>query len=349
MDVETRAIRVTGGRALAAAAVALLAMGAGSAAAQVRDCGGLPSLQVTVTDEPGTKVLPAAMVVARWTVATELSAREMTGADGRVRICAPADVAGAVLWAEFGEGSSRQAVVTVEAGETREVELRILSAAVSPGRIIGRVYDAVTDDPIRTAAISITGRSAVIESNRQGGFVLSGVPAGARELEVRRLGYAPLRHAVSVTRGHTTEVEIGLVPAPAELEPLVVTATRLRKLEIKGFYERKRWGELTGNGYFFGPEYIERWRPSSVGTLVRMNVPGISPGFRNRRFSITGYGFANRPCRMNYYVDGIRIKDAFPLLMIEVAAVEVYKGPASLAAGFGGSDARCGAVVVWTK
>ena len=37
------------------------------------------------------------------------------------------------------------------------------------------------------------------------------------------------------------------------------------------------------------------------------------------------------------------------VLPVEVAGVEVYQGPAQLPAEFAGSDARCGAVVVWTK
>ena len=37
------------------------------------------------------------------------------------------------------------------------------------------------------------------------------------------------------------------------------------------------------------------------------------------------------------------------VLPIEVAGVEVYRGAASLPGEFGGSDSRCGVVVVWTK
>ena len=61
-----------------------------------------------------------------------------------------------------------------------------------------------------------------------------------------------------------------------EMEPIVASVTRLRRLEIRGFYERKRWGELTGTGYFFTPEYLERWQPSSISMLVSSSVPGIT-------------------------------------------------------------------------
>ena len=53
---------------------------------------------------------------------------------------------------------------------------------------------------------------------------------------------------------------------------------------------------------------------------------------------------------MRRFLDGVDVTNRLvPVLMIEVAAVEVYKGAASLAAGFGGSDARCGAIVIWTR
>ena len=312
------------------------------------DCGERASLQVIVMDESDTIQLPGAVVIIRWFDETELPVRELVGAAGRFLLCVPEHLAGATMWAEFGDGSSQQAVVGFEPGTTREVVLRVLSENVRPGRLMGQVLDALTEDPVVAAAVSVRGRPVTVETNRQGRFVLTGVPAGDHDLQVRHLGYAPLTYPVTVEWGHTTEAEIGLVPAPVEMEPLVATAIRVRRLEIKGFYERKHWGELLGNGYFFTAEDIDRWRPSSVASFVSMMVPGMS-GLANRRMST---GFLNRPCPMNVYLDGIRIRPGELgefVKPFEVGGIEVYKGPSSLAAEFGGSDARCGAVVVWIK
>ena len=253
------------------------------------------------------------------------------------------------MWAELGDDSSEQATVAFEPGKAHAVELRILLARVRPGRLMGRIYDVQTDDPVATAAVTITvdGRQRMAASNRQGQFILSDLRPGAHELQIRRLGYAPLRHPIAVNRGVTTQIDIGLVPAPVEMEPIVASVTRLRRLEIKGFYERKRWGELTGNGYFFTPEYLERWQPSSISTLVSSNVPGITSTLRNRRVSA---GFSSLTCEMKYFLDGIELRGIpVPISPREVAAVEVYKGAASLPAEFAGSDSRCGAIVVWTR
>ncbi|WP_420632688.1 carboxypeptidase regulatory-like domain-containing protein [Candidatus Palauibacter sp.] len=340
---------------LALAALALVVGARPAAAQESEECGDRASLSVLVTDESGLMALPTATVVLRWTAAERVPVRDIAGVDGRFHLCVPEDARGATLWAEFGEESSEQSVVTFEPGETSEVVLRVLSGTVQTGRVIGQVVDGVTERPVVTAAVSVLGRTEVVETNRRGRFVLSGIPAGEHEIRVQRLGYAPLRHSVGVSRGLTTEMEIGLVPTPAEMEPIVATVTRLRRLEIKGFYERKLWGEAAGGGTFITADYIERWRPNSIGHLVANLVPSIRClGDRqcilvNSRMSM---GFSDRPCAMNVYLDGILVGtgrvDSYAL-PAEVGGIEVYKGPASLPAEFAGSDARCGAVVVWTK
>ena len=330
------------------ASVALLATSATTGAQQREQCGDRALLRVRVVDESGTISLPGAIVVVRWSDLVERPARAAAGADGHLYLCVPGDVEGATLWAELGDDSSRQAVATFEAGATREVVLRILTGGIQSGRLMGRVLDASTEAPVVAAAVSVRGRPLAVDTDRQGRFVLTGVPAGEHEVEVRRIGYAPLQHSITVDRGLTTEMEIGLVPTPLEMEPIVATVTRARRLEIVGFYERKHWGELTGLGHFITVDEIDRWRPLTVSGFVSMMVPGMS-GLANRRMST---GFSNQPCPMKQYIDGVLLRsgglDQY-IRPFEIGAIEVYKGPASLPAEFTGSDARCGAVLVWTR
>lgn len=314
--------------------------GYGPLAGQEADCGGRASLLVTVLDESGSIVLPGAVVVLRWTDAERMPVREATDADGRLRICVPRDASEAVVWAEFGDHSSGQAApALLVSGEEREVRLRILSSVPS-GRLIGRLVDRETGRPVATAAVSVEGRPAESASDRQGLFRLTGVPAGRHELRVRRLGYAPLRHAVHVTGGRTTELEVGLVREPVELEPLVVSTTRSRRLEVKGFYERKHWGELLGLGNFYTTEDIERRSPLRISQMIE-ELPSIRGGLYNARAG----------CKLAVYLDNAPVGSSVDsyVLPVEVAGVEVYKGAASLPAEFGGSDARCGVAVIWTK
>ena len=341
---------------------------AGQAAdAQEQDCDDRASLRISVVDESGFISIPEATVVLRWTDAVRRPVREAAGPDGRLLLCAPRDAGEATLWAEFGDASSEEAVVALEAGIPHDVELRLLLSETGTGRLVGHVRDAGTDEPVATAAVSIAGDPREVSSNRRGRFVLSGVPVGRREIIVRHIGYAPLRHPIAVARGHTTEIEIGLVPEPVAMEPLVATVVRARRLETKGFYERKYWGELVSGGVFFTAEDIERRNPGRITHMVA-DIPGIR--LRNCGARLNSCKLYNtripdisssEGCLMNVYLDGSlvvrrgriargpadNINDF--VIPVEIAGVEVYRGPSELPVEFAGLESRCGAVVIWTK
>ena len=241
-------------RSLIAGIAVVLALGAGAAplAGQGPDCDGRGMLQVVVMDDSGAIPIPNATVIVQWTDADRARrpVRREVGSAGDLVLCAPRDARQATIWAEFGDASSQEAVVGIAPETTSVVQLRLLVASATTGRLIGEVLDARTERPVVAATVSVVGGTATTATNRRGSFVLSGVPVGVHELAVRHLGYAPLSHVVSVSRGITTEVEIGLVPDPVEMEPIVATAMRPRRLEVGGFYERKYWGELVGGGTY---------------------------------------------------------------------------------------------------
>lgn len=364
-------------------AAMLIVADAGSIAALQEDaCDGRGSLSVEVLDDSGLVPIPGATVALRWTDAERRPVREAAGADGRLVLCIPPDTRRAVLWAEFGDASSEETAVVLTPGAATEVELRLLFGVAATGRVIGQVRDARNDRPVVAASVSVPGRVGAVQSNSRGYFVLSGLPVGEHELSVRHLGYAPLVHQVVVGRGLTTQATIGLSPDPVELAPLVAVATRSRRLEVKGFYDRKYWGELTGGGKFFTVEDIERRNPVRISHMIA-DVPGVrlgNCGMQAHGCQLYGTrisrGFTDQGCKMNIFVDGnlvIRGSDERQaarvppsilrmsrmvkenetindyVLPVEIAGLEVYTGAASLPAEFSGHDARCGAVVIWTK
>ena len=337
----TLAATVRRAAVVALGVVAALGIGPAEARAQETACGERAELRITVLDESGAVALPGVEVVVQWTGTGRRPTEGSTGEDGRYTLCAPSNAEGAVVWAQAGADGSRRTTIELEPGGAREVELRVVFAMSSPGRVLGRVYDALTGDPVATAAVSVVGRAAAVESNRQGNFVLSEVPRGEREIEIRRLGYATLRQPITIRPGITTEMEVGLVPTPVEMEPLVAIAERSLRLEIKGFYERRHWGELLGLGDFFDEDYIERWRPVGMRQFIQDHT-FLGSGLVNRRSG----------CVPTIYVDGMSVTPRelnHVVLPIEVGGVEVYRGPASLPAEFGGPGSRCGVVAIWIK
>ncbi len=351
--------------AWAIAAVLALATSTPGLAAQEPACGDRAVLRVVVMDEAGAIPIPTATVILRWTETDQVRrpVRQDVGSDGGLVLCAPPDARRATLWAEFADASSEEAVVSIARGVLHEVELRLRSGSVRTGRLIGEVRDALTNRPVVAAAISVVGGAAVAETNRRGVFILSGVPVGVHELAVRRLGYAPLDHTVAVLRGVTTEVEIGMAPQPMEMEPIVATAMRSRRLEIKGFYERKYWGELIGGATFLTEADIERRRPIFISHMIA-DEPGIRlQNCRLRRGScqLVNIRASSRMlggCPVKFYLDGTpvralggRMGESIDDLVRphDIAGVEIYVSASSLAAEFGGSASQCGVVAIWTK
>lgn len=371
---------------VAAASALVLAVSAESAVAsqvaqqQEENCGDRASLVVTVGDESGLIRVPGATVVLRWADAVRRPVRETADSDGHLLLCVPSDATQATLWAEFGDASSEEATVPLEPGVAHEVHLRLLFGEARTGRLVGQIRDARTRQPVAVAAVSIADRPEVAATDRRGRFALSGLPVGGHELSVQHLGYAALTYPVTVTRGLTTEVDIGLSPDPVELEPLVATATRPRRLEVQGFYERRDWAELTGGGTFFTAADIERRAPLRITHMVA-DAPGVRLANCNLRghgcelFSTrASAGFSDEGCQLNVYLDGSLVvrgsngrwsraaraglftagmppPESLNNLVLpgEIAGLEVYVGAAWLPAEFSGSDSRCGAVVIRTK
>lgn len=334
-----------------------LAGGAGPLSAQESECGDRASLRVRVLDDDGIAPVPNAVVVVRWTETgrARRTVREVVGGDGRLVVCAPRDATRATVWSEYGNSSSEETVVAIVAGMSHDVTtLMQRSGRVRTGRLIGQVHDAITDDPVVAATVSVPDRLRVAETDRRGRFVLSGVPVGLQELNVHHLGYAPLSYEIEVSPGVTTEVEIGMVPDPVEMEPIVATATRSRRLEVKGFYERKLWSELVGTGTFYTAEDIERRRPVEISHMIAdesgirlvCNARRTDCMLMNTRYSsgVTG------ACSLTFYVDGLPTR-GIPLDDVvrpnEIAGIEIYKGLAAGPAEF--PPSRCGLIAVWTK
>ena len=344
-------------RPLVAGIVAVLALStsAPGLAGQAADCGERAVMLVTVLDESGMIPIPGATVVLRWTDtdADRRPVRREVDLQGRLQLCAPGDARRATLWAELGDVSSRERSVELEPGMLRDVELRLLLESSATGRMIGLVQDARTDRPVAAAAVLLGGRM-VAETNRSGQFILSGVPVGVHELSLRSLGYAPLVYPVVVSKGVTTDLELGLVPEPLEMEPLVAMATRSRRLEVKGFYERKFWGERIGGATYYTADDIERRQPLRISHMIA-EEPGVRLSCSGRRCRLVStrasLGFGGCPCGLSVYLDGISVgRDLDDFVKpLEIAGVEIYKGAASLPAEFGGARSRCGVVAVWTK
>ena len=92
---------------------------------------------------------------------------------------------------------------------------------------------------------------------------------GDHVLEIEHLSFEPVAEVVSIVADRTVDLNVQMSANPIELEPLVVTALRDRRLEIRGFYDRRTWGERTGLGEYLSDADIERRSPAAVSNLLR--------------------------------------------------------------------------------
>ena len=98
--------------------------------------------------------------------------------------------------------------------------------AFTQGSIAGQIRAAGTHAPLAGAIVSVTGSSAVTQTDERGRFMLAPVSDGAYTLFVRRIGYAPTSiHHVVVSDGASITVTGELETAPPSLDSVLVQST----------------------------------------------------------------------------------------------------------------------------
>src|SRR5690349_17504643 len=98
-----------------------------------------------------------------------------------------------------------------------------VAAAQGTGTVRGRVTDA-GQRPVTDAQVSVVGTTLGAITNATGEYFIANVPAGARQLRVRRIGFTALERAVTVTSGSEVRADVTISQSAAQLDQVVVTA-----------------------------------------------------------------------------------------------------------------------------
>jgi hypothetical protein len=85
------------------------------------------------------------------------------------------------------------AVLLMPATFPAELRAQTVEAQVTTGVIVGRIVEALTEAPIVGATVRVLDQDVVVQSDAAGRFTLRGVRQGIVTLDIRRLGYAPVR------------------------------------------------------------------------------------------------------------------------------------------------------------
>ncbi len=336
----------------------------------------LSGLAGMVRDSADGVPIPGATVIAVWEDDAGLRDRATAGVDeaGVYLLCGLPIRRPLTIQAVFTSFATPPLTVTLEPGPPAGWDFRIpIDAAVArgdaafPGRVVGRIVDRDTKRAVEAAQVTLVGEAAPRVSDGNGRFSFEGLTPGLYRISVAHLAFEPVEQLLNVPGNRTLEVNFELSADPIELPPLVVTALREKRLEIKGFYDRKEIGENLGTGVFLTREDVQRENPMRVthllGRLNGIRVECRGTGARDCMIRMTGGSpsLSNRAefgcMNANVYIDGVRVVrdnqempeslDNF-VLPSEIAGIEVYRGPSEIPAEFGGSVGRCGAIVIWT-
>ena len=96
-------------------------------------------------------------------------------------------------------------------------------AFAQSGVIIGRVTDARLGEPLPGAAVEIEGTRLVSVTDAEGRYRIADVPAGARFILVRHIGFGLVRHAGTVPASGQVTADIPLETSAIALDEIVVT------------------------------------------------------------------------------------------------------------------------------
>jgi TonB-linked SusC/RagA family outer membrane protein len=172
-------------------------------------------------------------------------------------------------------------------------------SAQTTGTVRGRVIDAATQQPIVGATVTIGPRGAQTQAN--GRYTITGVPAGSDSVRARMIGYAPVAQMVNVPAGQTTDADLALSPQAVNLSAIVVTG-----------YGEQRAGDITGAVTQLTTAEFNPGRVVSPAELIQSKVAGVQVVDNNEpgggiSIRIRGTTSINASSEPLYVIDGIPV------------------------------------------
>ncbi len=235
------------------------------------------------------------------------------------------------------------------------------SAQSTAGRMLGRVVDMTTGQPVPSAQVMISAGADSAGPYRgtfagaDGSFSFGDVADGEHTIRVESIGYRSASRVVRIDDAVDTAVRIELTPQPVQLGGVVVEGTR--STVLGGFYARR----ATHEGYYIDRSEIAKRAAHRPTDLMRripglmVVCPGVSPRCTVRFRSAVPVlaGPDKGDCPVEIFVDGVPASPDFAvddLRVEDIQAVEIYGHAATIPARFNrGRSSRCGVIVVWTR
>ncbi len=177
------------------------------------------------------------------------------------------------------------------------------AGAQATGRIRGVITEAGSQTPISDAQVSVVGTQQGAVTGGNGRFTIDNVPAGVRQLRVRKIGFSVLDVTVTVPAGAETTSNVSLRVAPTQLGEVVVTGTPLaqEKRTIGNAITQLDVVDITDKSSSLNVIDILQARTPGLTILPNSGIPGTAPDINLRG---VGSFTTNKPV---IYIDGVRL------------------------------------------
>jgi TonB-linked SusC/RagA family outer membrane protein len=227
------------------------------------------------------------------------------------------------------------------------------------GVIAGTVVSASTGAPIPSVQVLLAGTTTGVITDGSGRFRIGGLSGETAALDVRRLGFRPLRQTVRVG---ASDLRLVITEQSVSLDEVVVTGTAggQAKREIGNAVSTVNAVEASERGTINNVQQLLNGR--APGVFVNPSTGNVGTGARIRIRGASSLSLSNEPL---VYIDGVRANSqpatgpanqAFGSASIsrlndinpdDIESVEIIKGPA--AATLYGTEASNGVVQIITK
>jgi TonB-linked SusC/RagA family outer membrane protein len=230
-------------------------------------------------------------------------------------------------------------------------------AAQGTATVSGRVVDSATAQPVAGARVSVVGATIGTLTDRDGRYLLQGVPAGTVTLRAQRIGFGQESRVVALTDGSSATIDFDLAPVATTLADLVVTGYGTdTRTNLSTSVASVSGAELQTTPVA-GVDGAMQGRAAGVQVTQNAGNPGVGMTVRIR--GAASISASNQPL---YVIDGIpMLRDDFSQLGVggqdltattglnpdEVDKIDILKDAS--AAAIYGSRGSNGVVMISTK
>lgn len=228
----------------------------------------------------------------------------------------------------------------------------LLAVAIGPetgasqATLRGRVIDSEVGHPLPGAVVGIQPGPPSLTTDSLGRFEAQQLPAGIAEVTIQAIGYSKGVFRVHLPTSGAVEGVFALeftgyrlpeVVVQARAELLVPRYLDFEQRRQRGLGAYLRWDELAKKGY------------SSVGDALR-TLRGVRIECDQESFECFAVMARSPRCQPKWWIDGVQVNTFHENTPIrDIYGIEVYRGAGEIPGEFGGSDAACGVIVMWTK